>query len=1070
MMIAGVLNACAGQGDPVETENPGNDTEKPDTGDKLQLTFNTEQPSGTRANALSLNGTWEIQADTKEAEKVIKKGNSAADEQIKLNGEVYGLRLEMDALSDSDYVKATACILADNAGGNGTVNVFVRANGGDWARTDVSGFCNNQKHWVNLRVFRSDLKQGENEIEITSDADTPVFLFGNVSDESTGYMSASGVKTDTGRNYLLRLRVTSRPDNWTECTVPSPAEASIRVGYADVVRPETYNGVVWYRKSFSYQSGDGNAWLCFNAIDYKADIWLNGEYLGGHEGGYTSFEFCVSGLLKDTDNELIVRVVDQDWNNGNGEDDIHIKETLAGFAQDTRKLNYCGIWQSVYIEERGQVAIDSVYARTVDETSGKVELRIILNNPGTESVSVKLNVKVDDLGVSEDKEEPALPGKTEVIIPAVLGGAKPWSPDEPNLYGLTVTASCPNGVDALTRRIGLSRMSVNGNKLIHNGEPVFLTGMLHWGSYYENYTSAVSVERVREELSQLKAAGFNAVKYCLLSPPEYVLDICDEMGMFVYIEYPIWNAQETEAFFERAYLQIPELILKDRVHPCVVMTDFNCEDLTFTEEMDALMEFSVSIGKELDPDRLFTDNSSNGEHKYGDFATCHPYYQIDVFENMLQGWLEERSGQPLILGEYADISVLRDIGELNGKATEDYTWYHEYFTDVDHADIMRKNGYSEEQIDLVIGESVQNAQEIRKYYIEASKSFDGVGGLFLTHISESANGWADGWLDDLYQPHFDSDYIKMSAEETALLLPRDTVNYRQGEVHEFTPSISLYGRELNNAQLGYTLYDGETAVAEGVAADGITIGSSGYHVLCSLPISFPETGSAVKYLLHMELVQEGEKIAENEWTLWAYPTESLNGTDVSKKNVQVYDPSNRLMLGKRYGWMSSFTGAGADLVITTELTGPILNYLSSGGKVIYAGASSDVTEVVNSWDYNRLSFAFVSDKENALAASLANEGFGGLQFVDLATQYYLKPMENAKSIIGRFNITTGEIGSYVCEYSVGTGTLLQTTLRLDDSTLQLGGDLLTHESLSVGGENVLGMYFLDRMIEYELSK
>lgn len=1064
-MLLSTLAACTTEPDEPTESTEATAADPTDEG-KLQLTFNTEQPAGRRANALSLNGTWEIQADTKEKETVVKVGNSNADEAVALNGNICGMHLQADALTDADYVKARAFIQADGSEAEGAVELKVQVNGGEWIATDIAPYCNNMKHWVDLRVRRADLKQGANDLEITTDSAVPVQIYCNAAEESAGYLNGSA----TGRNYLLRLRVTPCPDDWKECTVPTPAEASLTVSYADVIRPETYNGVVWYRKSFSYTAGGATPWLCFNAVDYKADVWLNGEYLGSHEGDYLAFAFCVADFLRDGENELIVRVVDQDWNNGNSEDDIHIKETLAGFAQDTRKLNYCGIWQSVYIEERGQVAIQSVYARTIDETTGEIELTVTLANPLAAPVQTKVSVSAADLGASAEATVEAVCGESEVTIPLTLQGAEPWSPDAPNLYAVTVTAAGSGGTDTLTQKVGLSRMRAEGNKLIHNGEPVFLTGMLHWGSYYENYTSAISAERVRDELTQLKAAGFNAVKYCLFSPPEYILDICDEMGIFVYIEYPIWNAVETDAFFERAYLQMPQLIRKDRVHACVVMTDFNCEDLEFTAEMDALMGFCVSAGKTLDPNRLFTDNSSNGEHKYGDYATCHPYYQVDVFETMLEGWINERGGQPLILGEYADISVLRDIGELNSLATEGYTWYHDYYTDVDHAAVMRENGYSEEQIDAVIEESVQNAQELRKYYIEAAKSFDGVGGLFLTHISESANGWADGWLDDLYQPHFDNDYIKMSAEDTALLLPRDTVNYWQGKEYSFTPAVSLYGGALDGATLTYTLSDGTNTVLEGTAADSITLANGGYHVLCDLPITFPETDGAVKYTLRTELRQAGETVAANEWMLWAYPQKLLDADTAGGKKVQVYDPSNRLQLGTRYNWMSSFTGVDADLVITTDLNGTILNYLSSGGKVIYVGADSGVTEVTNSWDYNRLSFAFAPDRDNALVKAIANDGYGGLQFVDLATQYYLEQMDNGNSLIGRFNITTGVIASYVSEYACGAGTLLQTTLRLDDSTLQLGGALLTHESLAVSGENVLGAYLLDQMIRYELSK
>ena len=515
-----------------------------------------------------------------------------------------------------------------------------------------------------------------------------------------------------------------------------------------------------------------------------------------------------------------------------------------------------------------------------------------------------------------------------------------------------------------------------------------------------------------------------------------------------------------------------EMVEKDRSHPCVIMSDFNCEDLEFSEPMDELMRWCVETARTVDPCRLYTDNSTNGEHKYGDFATCHPYYQADVFETMLEGWLEARGEQPLILGEYADISVLRDIQELNAASTEQYTWYHDYYRDVDQAQAMRDAGYTEEQIDMVIRESVDNAQDLRKYYLEASKAHEGVAGLFLTHIFESPNGWADGWFDDLYRPHFDADIIRMSAGENALLLPRESSNYQAGREQVFTPALSLYGgTDLENAALQYTLLNGEEKVLSGTAQDGITLQNGDYYELSPLPVSFPDSDAAVRYTLRLELTQGGQTITENEWSLWAYPLDSLNKAGLSGKKVQVYDPSNRLGLGSRYPWMTAFTnGSGADLVVASEMNGMILSYLTAGGKVVYVGSQSGITMTVDNWDYNRFSFAFVPDRENTLAASLCSDGFGGMQFINLATASYLAAADNGTNIIGRFGITTGEIASYLCDYLVGQGSMLQTTLRLDESTLNLGGALLTHESLSAKGENVLGAYLLDQMIRYQLEK
>ena len=1051
-----VLSACQGGVTPSQDSNDPSQSDEPNP-DVVSWTFNTEQPSGLRENAVSLNGEWALYVDSSEKTKEYKNDEGSGAQNAALTSEPLGVRLTVSKPEANDYFKARALVRIEEgaAGENGAdVTLGVRVNGGEWTMTDVSYYRNGQQHWVDLGVDAAALIEGENLVEICSNAASDVWLL-----------------SDGGAQYSLRLRSATYGESWISAQVPSAAEGQFEVSYADRVFPDTFNGIVWYKKTFTMDSLSDEWWLCFNAVDYRAEVWLNGQFLGSHENGYTGFHFPVSSALVQGENTLIVRVVDQDWNSGLTEDDIHIKETLAGFTQDTRKLNYCGIWQSVYLEPRGSVAVDDIYVQTLDAQAGTLDIQLTLRNPTDKPLETAVSIAVESQTATQSVSVPA--GGREILhLPLTMDEPKLWTADEPNLYSLTVTAEAEGKADTLTQRFGIRTTAVEGRKVLVNGEPVFLTGMLHWGSYYENYTSAVAAERVRYELEELQKAGFNAIKYCLISPPDYVLDLCDELGMYVYIEYPIWNVNETDAFFERAYLQMMEMVEKDRSHPCVVMSDFNCEDLEFTERMDELMRWCVEMAKSVDPGRLFTDNSTNGEHKYGDFATCHPYYQADVFETMLSGWLETRGKQPLILGEYADISVLRDISELNAKTTEQYNWYHDYYQEIDQGQAMRDAGYTEEQIDTVIQESVLNAQEMRKYYLEASKAHEGVAGLFLTHIFESPNGWADGWFDDLYQPHFDADYIQMSAGENALLLPRESSNLKAGQEQTVTPAVSLYGgTDIVNGELRYELLNGDTSVLFGTAETGIALKNGNYYEFAPLTLAIPDSDSAVRYTLRLTLADGGETVAQNEWSLWGCPLDSLDKAGLSGKKIQVYDPSGRLGLGSRYAWMQGFSnGTGADLVVASEMNGMILNYLTNGGKVVYVGSNSGVTQITDNWDYNRFSFAFAPDPDNSLAASLQNQGFGGMQFINLATATYLSPAENGTNLIGRFGITTGEIASYVCDYSIGQGSLLQTTLRLDASDLNLGGALLTHESLSAHGENVLGAYLLDQMIRYQLEK
>lgn len=525
-----LLSACQ----KVEPEASSQPSEQPVEPEKLSLSFNTEQPSGLREAAVSLNGEWELFVDGAEETKEYKNDSGSGSERAALTSRPLAVTLELPALTENDFVKVRAWVAAD--AGDTQAALSIRVNSGEWVKTPISYYQNGQPHWIDLSVNRDDLVAGENLVEICSNLDSGAWLL-----------------SDGGEAYSLRLRTATCGDSWPTAQVPAAAEGQFEVSYADRVFPDTFNGIVWYKKTFNLESVGNDAWwLHFNAVDYRAEVWLNGRFLGSHENGYTGFEYCVTPELRQGENTLIVRVVDQDWNSGLTEDDIHIKETLAGFTQDTRKLNYCGIWQSVYLEPRGSVAVEDLYVATLDAQAGALEAWVTLNNPTDTALDTALTLAVDGVQTQQTVAVPA-GSSTEVRLPLTVPSPRLWSADSPNLYTMTVTAEAAGCTDTLSQQFGIRSVAVSGRKVLLNGEPVFLTGMLHWGSYYENYTSAVAAERVRYEIEELQKAGFNAIKYCLMSPPDYVLDLCDELGMYVYIEYPIWNVNETDAFFERAY-------------------------------------------------------------------------------------------------------------------------------------------------------------------------------------------------------------------------------------------------------------------------------------------------------------------------------------------------------------------------------------------------------------------------------------------------------------------------------------------------------------------------------------
>lgn len=1042
------------------------------------------------------NDTWMFYADSLMEATVVKRdaGNIAA--YLPLFKKAYGTTLNVkDDVSDK-YVKLMVRVRTSKdampAEGQTGYKLGARVNGGKWLYMDISAYLNGDTHWIDLPVDRSKIKKGENRIEICSTLESGVFLCAtSVDGEAYGYELTADDKqvplSDFQPCIRLKYDAPSKDSSkWQPVKVPGAFEKDVRLSIKDEVKANDFNGVGWYRYDLKLpQKKDGkDIWLSFDAVDYIAEVWLNGHFIGSHEGGYTPFKFNLSRAQGDIHygrgNELIVRVVDQSLKQGVRDDQIYIKETLAGFLQDTRGLNYGGIWQDVYLEQRGIVYVDDVFIDT--DVPGKTATAIVtLGNSGDMALEADVEVTIKEGSYKSQETVTVKPGTlTEFRVSVTMETVKLWSIKDPNLYTALVTVTTPGSEDTESVRFGMRTLETDGAKIVFNGENIFLTGMLHWGMYWDIMTPACSPEQVRKEITELKKAGFNAVKFCLVVPPEYVLDIYDEMGMYVYIEYPIWNPSETDDFYRRAYLQMMDMVKRDRNHPSLIMSDFNCEMPSYTREADALMKWCVEEAKRIAPNRLYMDNSSCGIQKYGDFTATHPYNQLNNFEKVVEAWVEYRTrdaDKPVVFGEYADIEVMRDLVKLQKDMDPDSVWYHEYFGAVDSAALMREYGFTEEQIEYTIASSLLNAQEIKKAYIEASKTNPKMAGLFVTHITDLENQTAFGFFDDAGTTRFDPKALAQSAGETVLLLGRQTQNFWAGSTAGFTARLSHYnGQDITKGELKYRLLDGGRTVSEKTLLNGLALENGDYYELIKFTVQLPDSDQTVRYSLELVLTDNGKEIARNAWDIWAYPTGTLDG--LSGLDIRVYDPSNKLGLLGKYSWMKEWRNGFSekpDLIVTTAMPSSIMAYLNLGGKVLYIGAGDGPVPVVEEWLYNRNVFSFLPDKGNPVAASLANEGYGALQFLELATRYHMDYSAYAghvgTPIIGKYNYTSNKIGAYVAEFNIGMGHLIQSTLRHDSRELRLGTDIFNYYTLHVDAyENVIGTYLLEKLIAYQVSK
>jgi hypothetical protein len=391
-----------------------------------------------------------------------------------------------------------------------------------------------------------------------------------------------------------------------------------------------YEGVAFYRKSFEVPAD----WkgkvvrLQFGAVNYIAEVWVNDEVVGFHEGGFTPFELRVDRMLKPgKQNVVTLRVQGPIILSDKEVDGIGPLETpqwRGGISG--------GIWQSVKLVATEAVYVDDVYLRP-DFKTGSVKLDVDLDNTAVLSRSVALRIEVRQngaviSGTSFLSKDLALrPGKTMHSWTIDVPEAKLWSPDEPNLYTAKVTVLLDGKQsDVWQHRFGFREFTIKNKDFYLNGERLYLKATFFEGLYPNGIAYPDSEEMVRKEIRLAKEAGFNMIRPWRRPPAPMWLDIADEMGVLV-VGSPVLECMrlplDSPQLPSRVENEIRESVLRDRNRTCVVQWElFNELHRPVLFQMMRPMALMV---RDLDPSRLILDES-------GGWAEGANIYLPDQFE------------------------------------------------------------------------------------------------------------------------------------------------------------------------------------------------------------------------------------------------------------------------------------------------------------------------------------------------------------------------------------------------------------------------------------------------------
>ncbi len=191
------------------------------------------------------------------------------------------------------------------------------------------------------------------------------------------------------------------------------------------------------------------------------------------------------------------------------------------------------------------------------------------------------------------------------------------------------------------------------DKFILNGEPIVLRGVLNWGYSPPSVAPSLDEEWMRNEIEYARRRGFNLMKFCLWIPPRRYLELCDELGMLAWIEYPTWHPRLDGQHLEELRREYAEFFEYDRNHPSVILRSLTCETGPSAEL--AVIQSLYDLCKVYVPGALVVDDSSwISWNRVYDFFDDHPYGNNHTWVatlDKLRTYIAARETKPLMLGE-----------------------------------------------------------------------------------------------------------------------------------------------------------------------------------------------------------------------------------------------------------------------------------------------------------------------------------------------------------------------------------------------------------------------------------
>ena len=346
-----------------------------------------------------------------------------------------------------------------------------------------------------------------------------------------------------------------------------------------------YEGGFWYERHFQYQPQAGHrAFVDIGAANYRSRVWVNGQLLCAHEGGFTQFDCEATKAVKAGENSVVIFV-----------DSTRIADGVPTLKTDW--YNYGGLTRDVSLVTVPQSFIDDFDLHLDRATRSRIEGYVHV-----EGAQAGMPVTVD-LPAAKLHAEGVTEADGRVAISLPAAGLTLWTPETPKLYRVVLKA----GEDTLTDEMGFRTIETTGTKILLNGKPIVLHGVcIHAEAPFRS--GRVNNDKdVATLLGWVKELGGNFVRLAHYPHDQRMTRAADRMGILVWSEVPVyWAVQfEKEDVFAKSQQQLHEEIRRDRDKASVILWSI-ANETPNNPTRTAFLTRSAEFVHQEDPTRLVT--------------------------------------------------------------------------------------------------------------------------------------------------------------------------------------------------------------------------------------------------------------------------------------------------------------------------------------------------------------------------------------------------------------------------------------------------------------------------------